>query len=519
MPKLHEYTDDYGMYVRSRIEGDFITLQLTPSASKFLRELGYHDDEKISWGLIRPLWDNGYAYTEGNKSVPTDKSEVDINFDDAPPLTDIEERRLKEFLQPSSKTDIEIPGDVLSALQKWISDNYSKNQARSLLEDADNAEGCIRSIRRFDGYPLSVNNVEISQGDPGYSLSLTGEQIRCIDLRWAQSSDEFIIVIADKSQNVQSLRISNGRLRAWKHYEEATNGISHIRTLLTKLDAVVGLLNAIEEYEVRFDEWSLQEASEIEVPEKLAARIEQELRVLTSSNFDSPHQNRCGEVVTVNKHGYSVLKDETGTQLPFDKQHELGESLEASEEVEFDIDEVGHIMKAVDVRPTEHDSGPDTNSALPDTITDHVQEWADQPERVLRHLAVLVGFDVEVATVQRSIKAFSQIDPVVQDFSLAPSGNLMYVLSFPDREGEWHCTHHISTADIDFEIVLKPMDGPNQATEIAGDRFVYWRLVPVRDERLELQRDQFIRQQHEYLDFVLDIFRSIGWYSVQSNGD
>lgn len=65
MPVLHKRTDSDGYYVKGRLDGGFITLQLIQPAKHFLtKRFGYEDGDKIPWKVMTPLCMLGHAYSQ-----------------------------------------------------------------------------------------------------------------------------------------------------------------------------------------------------------------------------------------------------------------------------------------------------------------------------------------------------------------------------------------------------------------------------------------------------------------------
>lgn len=517
MPVLHEYTDEYGMYVRSCINDDFITLQLTPSASKLLNELGYHDESKISWALIRPLWDNGYAYTSDGNSIPTDSSDVKVEFEDAPPITGQEERKLKEFLKPtkSLSDEVDIQDDVLNSLRKWVDEELSQQRADEFVKSADDTEGAVRSIRRFARYPVLVDQFELSQGEPGYTVILNDKQVRCVDLRWSQNSDEFVITIDSNFQKSQSLKISNGLLRLWQYHDKSPTGVTHVRKLIEYLPAIVRLSERINDYEFKLTEWSIDQATTFNLSDEFIERISTELKLLASTGFESPREDCAGKIQSINDVGHSVVAEEqTGEHLPIETDTADIVELSPGDNVLFDLAELNGIQKATSVRKKDGSDKPPNETELPDEISVSITQWTEEPEQILAHLELLTEFDISVDSLLRSVRTFRELKYRVQDFSINEAGHPVYSFALPEEGGEWHCTHHLSPTNTDFNLEIMPHDKPNQTVQIADGKFVYWRMNPVRDRSLRQQRHDFIRSQNEYLRFVVNTFGSISWYSL-----
>jgi hypothetical protein len=63
MPRIHEYADGSGFYIRSRLAEQISTFQVTAEGRSFLVAQGYASGDAIDGALLARLIDLGYAYT------------------------------------------------------------------------------------------------------------------------------------------------------------------------------------------------------------------------------------------------------------------------------------------------------------------------------------------------------------------------------------------------------------------------------------------------------------------------
>ncbi|MFC4551559.1 MULTISPECIES: HalOD1 output domain-containing protein [Halorussus] len=68
MPVVHDYADGSGIYLKSNIDGSFVTFQATPSAENFLTDMGYTDVIDIA-GIDDTLFDRPEANRNGTNST------------------------------------------------------------------------------------------------------------------------------------------------------------------------------------------------------------------------------------------------------------------------------------------------------------------------------------------------------------------------------------------------------------------------------------------------------------------
>ena len=65
MPILHRREDHSGFYLRGRIQGSWITWQLTKQGEKWLTKTGFRDGDTIDLELLETLVGKGWAFTAG----------------------------------------------------------------------------------------------------------------------------------------------------------------------------------------------------------------------------------------------------------------------------------------------------------------------------------------------------------------------------------------------------------------------------------------------------------------------
>lgn len=122
MPTLKAYANDPGYYINARPPNiGNITYQLTDSATTFITDLGYGDEDDLPWGLISPLRGAGHVYTHNQGPTSGDET-PDLDGRLLPELTDREARKLLAYL--SSKSNVHT--DILSKLQQNVDTRNSE---------------------------------------------------------------------------------------------------------------------------------------------------------------------------------------------------------------------------------------------------------------------------------------------------------------------------------------------------------------------------------------------------------
>src|SRR5438270_438164 len=66
MPVLHRRDDNSGFYLRGRIDGSWITWQVTREGEQWLKKSGFADGESLDRELLEMFLDKGWLYTGGS---------------------------------------------------------------------------------------------------------------------------------------------------------------------------------------------------------------------------------------------------------------------------------------------------------------------------------------------------------------------------------------------------------------------------------------------------------------------
>jgi hypothetical protein len=66
MPRVHEYVDGKGLYIKARHEGRITTYQVTAQGEQFLRRHGIGDGDEISGRDLVYMLGRGLIYTGGS---------------------------------------------------------------------------------------------------------------------------------------------------------------------------------------------------------------------------------------------------------------------------------------------------------------------------------------------------------------------------------------------------------------------------------------------------------------------
>lgn len=98
MPVLHKRVDGDDYYVKGRLDGGFITLQLIQPAEKLLIEqFGYEDGDTIPWKVMTPLCMLGHAYSRSGGGPGGNATGKDLSAS-IDKLSSSQQRYLRQYL-------------------------------------------------------------------------------------------------------------------------------------------------------------------------------------------------------------------------------------------------------------------------------------------------------------------------------------------------------------------------------------------------------------------------------------
>jgi len=66
MPRIHEYVDGRGLYIKARHEGRITTYQVTAKGEQLLRQHGFGPGHEMSGRDVMYMLDQGLIYTGGS---------------------------------------------------------------------------------------------------------------------------------------------------------------------------------------------------------------------------------------------------------------------------------------------------------------------------------------------------------------------------------------------------------------------------------------------------------------------
>ena len=355
VPVIHEYKHDPGIFMRSNIDGQFITFQVYPSAARFLDKMGYSDGDTVRWGVIKPLWERGYIHT--GKSGTTEQVDTHLKQNRVDDLDGHEEEELNDFFEQQDRQSISVPDDIYETLSEWHDGKYSRERARDLLYNAKNRERCLDSLREFSYSRIRVTGIDTSKGDFAYDVVSKDREIRCIDIRHEKDEPDFIITFRGPSDNAQALIVDDGDLRRWKIYapRDSLEG-RYQRDLLEYFPAIVDLLTDIPSYDLRLDTWDFGAATNVELPPDVyeCLQLDWEWCTYSIGRADGRSSRLDGEIELQSSIGYGIVST---TEIDEDLVFESSDTpTEIGQKVSFSILRAEGVTRAVDVCDAEQSS-------------------------------------------------------------------------------------------------------------------------------------------------------------------
>ncbi|MEZ3165411.1 hypothetical protein [Halorubrum miltondacostae] len=567
MPVIHRYTDKSGIYLRSSIDGTFVTFQLTPAAERFLRNQKYSDGDSISWSLIKPLWEEDHVYT-GESGTTFSVSDVQDSSEGTNPPTDAEVDALNEFLNPegtsvddqetpqsnkAQKTDSktsqsetkqeshtknktwEIPTTVRHFLNNTASGVSGKADIRRLIDRTKDRDETLESIQQLVRHPIQIEDFSVDTDDfPCYDLNSREIKWKCCDKRGTEA--DFVHTISANTSSEQVLKVQGGGISSWT----ATDGPpkeGHLDKLLEALPPIFEFHYKFDQYCINDEKWTFSnsdlrqftESQRKEILEKLDS-IRNAIRSVEEDEFVR------GRVVSLNRF-FDIEIGDSGIYAVGHRKRYEGSKLSIGDEVGFTVNRVKDEIHAHEIQPWEEvpkrstqksdskdnatDSSEDDERELPidlpEDILSIIEGWIDDWEQFSSQVSLTIDFADQGAAIQESIRKFSsnpQLDIV--GLEMTDDGNLSYRLSLQDEEGYWICIHHLTGDTMDFEVEIHPREGIGHAAQIVNGKYEYWRPISPDTSTTLIDRHEYVVSTAKYVPYVTEALSSFEDYTVHS---
>jgi len=377
VPTFRKYTDGSGYYIRSNIDGSFLTMQLSAQAEGLLTELGYEDNETIVWPLLHPLCDSGDVYT--NKSgteVSPDQDQVESALS-SNKLSTREKKRVKAFLaedndslKDSPKSDAPEttePPDVESVvnqqsrvpIQRWSNSQEEYKTTLNRIVQAPDPDGIVRSVNQHaTHHPIQPSRFQVSsRGVPVYSFETAGIPwvIHHFEpLEGLHVDASMFVEIRPGTSDAQSLTVGP---------DEADWHTTGDRFTSEQIDDFLTVSpDVLYYYHYHPSTPSGDPYSVIEDPSgKVSSQQKQRIDAFDDiRGIDLDEYGRAlGVIISMGAAGHGRLRAHTGHTFPYSSDHIESDTVERGSTVSFQVTKYKHGYRARGIRSEEIDESTD----------------------------------------------------------------------------------------------------------------------------------------------------------------
>ncbi|WP_336134196.1 hypothetical protein [Natronomonas amylolytica] len=257
MPVLHRYIDKSGYYISAAIPGEKpFTYQVNDQAATLFEDLGYEDESKLPWELLRPLRVIGHLYTKNEEYDPEiSESDIDLTGISTPSLTTRQRNILSDYLHnlnlsPSQKqklsrflndpdTDgtttfdidpdptitvdsLDLPDDVRETVEDWLDTHERMPFFGVTVEDIHDVPKAKESLTDFVRHPAHILRFSAST-HLWYTINIDGGGSCSIsDCRFESSTDYDFRLSFRSNREVEwleetshSVKITDGYIHDW----------------------------------------------------------------------------------------------------------------------------------------------------------------------------------------------------------------------------------------------------------------------------------------------------------------
>ncbi|MFA9503791.1 hypothetical protein ACERIM_13575 [Natrinema sp. H-ect1] len=526
MPVIHDYADGSGIYLNSNIDGSFITLQATPAAESFLADLGYTDEDSVSWQLIKPLWEQGHIYT-GGSGTTVEAGDVTKKQIDSSSLSGKEKNKLEKFLTDGAESrNVDVPNDIHGFLKKWSpNSDYSKEETAEFLTEAADRDGAIKSVRHLGPHhPINIDEARMSNsGNPVYSISTGGCRWTATDLRWVDHPYDWVFTVCPGDGFTQLFNVSSDGID-WVAVDDRDLQKDDVRNALLVYPDVVWFCDEVPGYHPEVSSWNLAADAPEELPDEFLPAVEHVAAAATSGKREGETE---GVILSFDESsGYGRLQTVDYQTVPFsgeeytDADNELRESLAVS----LNIQPHRSREYAFNLEPTtlsdEHlainglpqigeddsstaESTASSDTKIPNDVHEILVEWCDDgdgAQAVQDQISERVRKEQALWQSIRDFKTCGRI--TVRSITITEDGSPRYQIGFQQQGNtdSWEVTHDLSDGPIDLDLKILPSQAPLQEARVADGLIEYWRLAALSeapDSEAEYRNDPQIRR-HRY---------------------
>ena len=377
VPTFRKYADGSGYYIRSNIDGSFLTMQLSAQAEGLLTELGYEDNETIVWPLLHPLCDSGDVYTNrSGTEVSPDQEQVESALS-SDKLSTREKKRVKAFLADDSdspkgssesdtaetaeRPDVEsvISQQSRAVIQKWSNSQEEHKTTLKRVVEAPDPDGIVRSVNQHaTHHPIQPNRFQVSsRGVPVYSFETAGIPwvVHHFEpLEGVHVAASMFVEIRPGTSDAQSITVGP---------EETDWHTTGDRFTPSQIDDFLTVSpDVLYYYHYHPSTPSGDPYAAIEDPSgKLSSEQKQRVSVfdkVRGINLDE-YGRALGVVISTGSTGHGRLRAHTGHTFPYSSDHIETATVKAGSTVSFQVTKYKDGYRARDIRSEEIDEPTD----------------------------------------------------------------------------------------------------------------------------------------------------------------
>lgn len=352
MPTVRQYSDSTGLYLRSNIDGQFITHQLTPAAEGLLKDLGYtgEEDDQITWTLVHPLLQQGHVYTKKN-GVEATQDAIDEKLSTSSDTLSLKEKqRVNEFLERhtpdgednTQNTDGTTKKEALAKLdgleshiKRWSPTSEEYDATLDRLTSLNDIEAIRKSLAHHGSQlPLEPTRFYInSRGIPVYSFDTNEIPWVVHDFRTIREptiDEELYLEVKPGKSSSQSITIKE-EIVEWHTSADRFSDL--------QLDDIVATFPDIWYYVHHLPSspqlGKLNDNATAVVPESAQDRI----KALDGITPIEPNKTDrvCGIPISLGPKGYGRIRTHTGHTFPFSKEEFKDSDIEVGDIVSLEV--------------------------------------------------------------------------------------------------------------------------------------------------------------------------------------
>lgn len=396
MPTVKEYRNEKGYYIRSNIDGRYVTLQLSPEAEGLFSDLGFRGDDQILWQFLKPLCDIGHAYTNNSGTeVKTEDINSEVSFSSGK-LSLEKKRRLEEFVdQHTSNESISekdrsstnadqstfsldrIDASKRGFIERWSPSEDEYEATLNRIARSEDVDGILKSIAHHSTeHPILVNRFRVSSQEvPTYSfdtdrIAWTVHDFRTVDKIGTDA--ELFIEIQPGTSHSQSITMGS-ETTEWHTTGEQFTG-EQIDEFLTVAPDLLYYLHHLT--------GSLSASPRDIISNPTADINSEDTSRLESFNHleevdPSEYSRTLGTILSLGDKGYGRVRGHTGHTFTFSEEEVEGDSIEVDDVVTLEVKSHRGSIYAKSIRREE--------TGIPSSeIVRNWPEWRDRSLSWLR---------------------------------------------------------------------------------------------------------------------------------------